>query len=275
MPISEILILGLIQALTEFLPVSSSAHLYLTSWWLGWAYQGVTFDLGLHLGTLIAIVMYFRRDWQRLLGAGLRWRPSTSMDVDQRLLLLLVLATFPAALVALLMGHDGAMWLRHPLLIAINLIVFGILLWWADRIPDRGDERSLTLGRGLLIGAAQALALMPGVSRSGITMTAGLLVGLDRMAAARFSFLLAVPVTTLATLKGVWDLATGENQEPLLVSDFVLGAAISAFAGLLCIHLFLAAIRRIGLAPFMVYRVLLGGALLWWWLAQGASALPT
>ena len=137
MPISEILILGLIQALTEFLPVSSSAHLYLTSWWLGWAYQGVTFDLGLHLGTLIAIVMYFRRDWQRLLGAGLRWRPSTSMDVDQRLLLLLVLATFPAALVALLMGHDGAMWLRHPLLIAINLIVFGILLWWADRIPDR------------------------------------------------------------------------------------------------------------------------------------------
>jgi undecaprenyl-diphosphatase len=269
MPITEILILGLIQALTEFLPVSSSAHLFLTSWWLGWAYQGVTFDLGLHLGTLIAIVVYFRRDWLRLFDAGLRWRPALTPTADQRLLLLLILATIPAALVALMMGSDGAMWLRHPVLIAINLILFGILLWWADRIPDRGDERTLTLGRGMLIGLAQALALMPGVSRSGITMTAGLLVGLDRMAAARFSFLLAVPVTTLATLKGIWDLLTAEVSEPLRVGDFLLGAAISAIAGLACIHLFLAVIRRIGLAPFMVYRVVLGTILLCWWFFVG------
>lgn len=271
MPITEVLILALIQALTEFLPVSSSAHLYLTSWWLGWSYQGVTFDLGLHLGTLLAILVYFRRDWQRLLGAGWRWRPwrSTAMDADQRLLLLLILATIPAALVALLLGSEGAMWLRHPLLIAINLIVFGVLLWWADRIPDRGDERSLTLGRGLLIGVAQTLALMPGVSRSGITMTAGLLLGLERMAAARFSFLLAVPVVTLGSLKGAWDLLSGKVDEPLLIGDFVLGAGISAVAGLLCIHLFMTVIRRMGLAPFMYYRLLLGGALLLWWWFSG------
>lgn len=270
MPTHEIVLLGLIQALTEFLPVSSSAHLVLTSWWLGWSYQGIIFDLGLHLGTLLAILVYFRRDWQRLLAAGWRWRPGQVADPDQRLLLILVLATAPAALVAVLMGSDGALALRHPVLIALNLIGFGVLLWWADRIPDRGDERSLSLGRGLLIGAAQALALMPGVSRSGVTMTAGLLVGLDRMAAARFSFLLAVPVTSLGALKALWDLLRGGHGESVRVSEFLLGAAISAVAGLACIHLFLSVIRRIGLAPFMIYRLLLGAAVLgWWWLGAG------
>lgn len=265
MPFSEILILALIQALTEFLPVSSSAHLYLASQWFGWSYQGLTFDLGLHLGTLIAILLYFRRDWVRMLGAGVRWRPGVALDADQRLLLILVLATIPAALVALLAGDWLAVSLRHPVPIALNLIGFGILLWWADRIPDRGDERVLSMGRGLLIGCAQALALMPGVSRSGVTMTSGLLLGLDRVAAARFSFLLAVPVTTLAALKGLWDVLRDRSAEPLLLTDFLLGAGISAVGGLLCIHFFLAAIRSIGLAPFMWYRVLLGGGLLLWW----------
>lgn len=265
MPFDEILILALVQALTEFLPVSSSAHLYLASQWFGWDYQGLTFDLGLHLGTLVAILLYFRRDWLRLLGAAARWRPGQVANADQRLFLILLLATIPAALVALLFGEFLATAMRHPLPIALNLIAFGVLLWWADRVPDRGDERTLDLRRGMLVGCAQALALMPGVSRSGITMTSGLLLGLDRISAARFSFLLAVPVTTLATLKGLWDLLRGKVAEPLLLSDFLLGAGISAVAGLLCIHFFLAAIRRIGLAPFMWYRVLLGSGLLLWW----------
>ncbi|MBV6413975.1 MAG: Undecaprenyl-diphosphatase [Xanthomonadales bacterium] len=257
-----VLLLALIQALTEFLPISSSAHLYLAGEWFGPGYQGLVFDLGLHLGTLLAVLVYFRRDWFALAHAAWRWRAGRPLDREQRLLLGLLLATIPGGLAALALGDAGATALRSYLVIGCTQIVFGALLYhaFARSADSRTDERGLTIGRAVLVGCAQALALVPGVSRSGITMTAGLLLGLERQAAARFSFLLAVPITTAAALHGVAELLKGGQTTD--VGSFWLGAAISCVAGLGCIHCFLATIRRIGMLPFFAYRLGLGLLLL-------------
>ncbi len=258
----QILILGLIQALTEFLPISSSAHLYLAGQWLGWGYQGLIFDLGLHLGTLLAVLLYFRSDWLHLARGLLRWRPGSGLDADQRLLLGLVLATIPGGIAALLLGDDNALALRNYLVIGITQIVFGGLLFFAFSRAAGAEraERSLSLRDAVLIGVAQACALIPGVSRSGITMTAGLLLGLERQAAARFSFLLAVPITAAAALHGVVELMRGDTGVDQ--GSFWLGAAVSAIAGYACIHFFLSIIRRVGVLPFFLYRAALGVVLL-------------
>lgn len=257
----KILILAVVQAITEFLPISSSAHLYLASEFFGWAYQGLIFDLGLHLGTLLAVLVYFRRDWLALARAAWRWRPGHGLDEDQRLLVGLTLATIPGGLAALALGDEGATALRNLAVIACTQIVFALLLWWAFWRAARHQtmERGFTVGRAVLVGCAQALALIPGVSRSGVTMTAALLLGMQRDAAARFSFLLAVPITAAAALHGVAELAKGESQVD--VQSFWIGAAIAALAGYACIHLLLVAIRKIGVLPFVLYRLLLGGLL--------------
>ena len=202
----HILVLALIQALTEFLPVSSSGHLVLASELLGWEYQGLAFDLALHFGTLIAVMAYFRREVMELIGQTLRWRPGKPLNDAQRLAFGIALGTIPAGLAGLALGDAGALFLRHPLMIAANLVVFGALLWFADlhsrRVAAKDETNalaSITFGKALLIGCAQALALMPGTSRSGATMTAGLLLGLPRTSAARYSFLLSIPVMVLAT----------------------------------------------------------------------------
>ena len=276
----QILILALVQAATEFLPVSSSAHLVLASEIFGWQYQGLSFDLALHCGTLIAILVYFRRDIAELVRGTLAWRPGHPLNPTQRLALGITLATIPAGIVGLLLGDAGALMLRHPVVIALNLIVFGLLLGLAEGWSRRHAQRALmaeasaagealgrlSIGRALLIGCAQTLALMPGTSRSGATMMAGMFLGFDRAQAARFSFLLAIPVMVLATAYGAWEALA----EPLAgLGSMALGMLISAVAGWFVIHFFLGVIRRIGTLPFVAYRVLLGvGVLGWFFLFQ-------
>ena len=278
----HILILALVQALTEFLPVSSSGHLVLASLFLGWDYQGLAFDLALHFGTLMAVLVYFRADFLALLREVLRWRPGQALNPMQRLGLGLALSTGPAAIVGLAMGEAGANLLRHPLTIGTCLVLFGVLLGVADRkTRDHGAARpapdadfveganavfaQMSLRQALLIGCAQALALVPGTSRSGVTMTAGLFLGMTRAAAARYSFLISAPVMVLASAHGLMELLLSEER--VIWTDFGLGALISALAGVVVIHGFLKIIRRVGVMPFVLYRVLLGsGVLIWYFL---------
>ena len=283
MDVVQILILALVQALTEFLPISSSGHLVLASYFLGWEYQGIAFDLALHFGTLLAVLGYFRRDLGALLREALRWRPGTRMNPLQRLGFGLGLSTIPAVIVGATMGDAGALLLRHPLVIAANLIVFGLLLGWADRrirdtrfaqatadadfVEDADAVFSrLTLRQAWWIGCAQALALVPGTSRSGITLTAGLLLGLTRAAAARYSFLMSVPVMVLALVHSGWEMRTA--SAPIAWGEFALGAAVSCVAGIGVIHVFLGVIRRVGVQPFVIYRVLLGVFVGFWYFAH-------
>jgi undecaprenyl-diphosphatase len=258
----QAVVLALIQGITEFLPVSSSAHLILVPAFTGWADQGLDFDVVVHAGTLVAIVAYFRaelavmaRDWLQSTRGGGETR-------DSRLAWWVIIGTLPAGLIGLLLKDYAEASLRSPLLLASGLIVFAILLGLADwRCRGTRDEYSLTLRDVLIIGFAQALALFPGTSRSGITMTAALFLGLSREAAARFSFLLAVPVIAAATLLVAVDLLQTEIETDWakLALAFVLAAA-SAYA---VVHYFLAFIRRIGMQPFVVYRIALGAVLLY------------
>ena len=275
MGVIQVLLLALVQALTEFLPVSSSGHLVLASLLLGWNYQGVAFDLALHVGTLLAVLLYFRRDVLQIVVAVLAWRPGRALTPSQRLAFGLALGTIPGAIAGLLLGNDGAMALRHPLMIAANLAVFGVLLGLASRRAPAPQEATgtgsdidrafagMSFGHAFLIGCAQALALMPGVSRSGATMTAALFLGWDRVAAARYAFLLSIPIMVLAG--GYEGLHLLQSDEPVAWADFALGMAVAAVAGLVVIHLFLGILRRIGVAPFVVYRLLLAAVVLVWW----------
>ena len=255
------LILALIQGLTEFLPISSSAHLILFPQLAGWADQGLAFDVAVHVGTLTAVVFYFRqelalmgRDWARSIA-------TRQQTAESRLAWGVLLGTIPVGLFGLLFKDVIETSLRSPLVIAYATIGFGLLLWWADaRGRRQRDEHSLTLGDILFIGLAQAMALIPGASRSGITITAGLMLGLTRPAAARFSFLLSIPVITLAGLLSMKDLIEGETA--LAWGDFALGAATAGVTAYLCIHFFLKLLDRIGMLPFVIYRLLLGVVLL-------------
>lgn len=257
--------LALIQGLTEFLPVSSQAHLVLYSLFTGELYQGLDFDIMLHAGSLVAVVVYFRRellamasDWLRLLTGG----PVTR---DSRLAWWILIATVPAGVLGFVFKDHAELALRSPLIMALALIVFGLLLGWADwRQRGQRDEYELSLKDVLIIGFAQALALIPGTSRSGITITAALFLGLNREAASRFSFLLSIPIIAAAGLLAGLELAESGLQTGVgvLIVGFV-AAAISAYA---CIHFFLAFIRRIGMLPFVVYRVILGIVLLSFWI---------
>ena len=261
MSYTEIIVLALVQALTEFLPVSSSAHLYLASHFFPGGYQGLAFDLDLHLGTLAAVLVYFRKDWLALFRATFAYRGGAP-DPEQKMMLGILLASIPAGLLGLAMSKAPGLTesLRHDTLIAINLIFFGVLLYVAERC-SRNSDQPLSIKQMLLIGLAQMLALVPGVSRSGITMTAGLFLGLKREDAARFSFLLAVPATGMAVAKGLWDVArTGDDQ--ITFMQFVVGALLSFCFGLVVIHVFLGLIRKIGVLPFTIYRVCLGVAVL-------------
>ncbi len=282
MDVVQILILALVQALTEFLPISSSGHLVLASYFLGWEYQGIAFDLALHFGTLLAVLAYFRADLLDIARALLRWRQGQPLDALQRLGIGLGISTIPAVIVGATMGDAGALVLRHPLLIAANLILFGLLLGVADRrVSDAGthattdfvDDANAVFGRlslrqAFLIGCAQALAMVPGTSRSGITLTAGLFLGLTRAAAARYSFLMSVPVMILAIVHSLWEMR--DASTPVAWGDFALGATVAGIAGIGVIHLFLGVIRRIGVTPFVIYRVLLGVFIVCWYFARGS-----
>ncbi len=253
--------LALLQGFTEFLPISSSAHLILLPRLLGWEDQGLAFDVAVHVGTLSAVVLYFRRelvpmarDW----GRSLLTRQQTR---DSRLAWAVLWGTIPVGLAGLAFKGYIEGELRSELVIATTTIGFGLLLWWADA-KGRGarDEYHLGWKDILIIGIAQAVALIPGTSRSGATMTAGLMLGLSREGAARFSFLLSIPVIVLAGgLKGL-DLI--EEAAPVDWGAMIIGVVTSAITAYACIHFFLKLLERIGMLPFVIYRLVLGGVLL-------------
>jgi undecaprenyl-diphosphatase len=257
----HLIILALVQGITEFLPISSSAHLVLVPVLSDWDDQGLAFDIAVHVGTLLAVVAHFRVDIARMVRGGLRPLTGGAVDVDGRLGWLVVMATIPVGLAGLAFKDVIETGLRSPAVIAWASIGFGLLLWFADRWGRRlRDERTLGWRGALAVGLAQALALIPGTSRSGITMTAGLALGLDRVAAARFSFLLSIPVIALAGGLQLVELAASDAGVAwgMLIAATLL-SAVSAWA---CIHLFLRWISRIGMLPFVLYRVALGVILL-------------
>jgi len=262
MTLIQIVVLALIQGFTEFLPVSSSAHLILGSIAFGWPDQGLVFDVATHLGTLFAALVYFRRDWLDMAGACLRPASTAADHRHRKMAAMVVLATIPALLIGGLGPDFVEKYLRDMTVIAWTTLGFGILLGVADRFSprDRGFD-SLGFRDALLIGLAQACALVPGVSRSGITITAGRMLGLGPDAAARFSFLMAVPIIAAAGTFGVYRVAEGRAGIDWL--QFGLALTLSFVAGWVCIAAFMALIRRVGLLPFVVYRLLLGVVLLW------------
>ncbi len=268
MDLIQVVILALIQGVTEFLPVSSSAHLILPSQLLGWEDQGLAFDVAVHFGTLLAVLTYFRRDIVSLVRGWLHSVSGYRQSPDGRLAWALLLATVPAAAAGFVLEDYIEANLRSITVIGVTTAVFGILLQYADW---NGHKRHVladtTWGGFLLIGLAQVLALVPGTSRSGITITAGLFLGLRREEAARFSFLLAIPLIAGAGLFKTLELvATGSTAE---LGAALLGAAIAALSAFACIHLFLRFVNRVGMLPFTVYRLLLAAVLLSWAAAQG------
>jgi undecaprenyl-diphosphatase len=263
LPNWQALILGLVQGATELLPISSSGHLILVPWLGDWDYLkehesfNQTFDVALHLGTLVAVVVYFWRDLIGLLRALLRTLSTRRVETaEERVAWFVVVATIPAALVGFLGEDLIAEHLGEPWQIAIALVVFAGLLWVADRQPERRGMGTLGPREALAIGAAQSLALMPGVSRSGITITAGRFLGLDRDSAARVSFLLLVPIVLGAVLlKGVQDVILGELP-PGSAGPFVVGTLAAAGAGLLAIDGLLGYVRRHDYSIFVWYRLI-------------------
>ncbi len=262
MSLLEAIVLAIVQGVTEFLPISSTAHLVLVPWLFGWTDPGLTFDVALHAGTLIAVLAYFARDWLAMLGSLLKGGRSDS-GVDGRLLGIILAATVPGAVAGYFLESYAETTFRSPVLIAAMLMGIAGLMWIADRRPTlvRGAE-SVSLADGLLIGLAQALAVIPGTSRAGITITAGLFRNLTREAAARFSFMLATPIIGGATLKkglDIWQhgLPPGAN-----VSDFAVGFVVSALTGYAAIAFLLRYLQVRTLKIFVVYRLVLGGIIL-------------
>ena len=251
--------LALVQGLTEFLPISSSGHLILLPQLFDWPDQGLYFDVATNTGTLLAVLLYFRRDVRELLLAWMRSIRRGGLSREGRLAWAVLWATVPVGAAGLLVANY-ADYLRTPLVIAATSIGFGALLWIADRSRGRRSVYEIRFTDVIVIGCAQALALIPGTSRSGITMTAGVFQGLSREGAARFSFLLAIPVSLLAGGLDAVHLITHPQVLPWELFGFaVLVAFISGYA---CIGLFLRLIERIGFAPFVIYRIVLGVVLL-------------
>ncbi len=260
----QIVVLALVQGLTEFLPISSSAHLVLPALLTDWPDQGLAFDVGVHFGTLIAVVTYFRVDLLHMAQGVLTYPAHRQYSEDIDLILRLALATLPVVVLGFLSKDYVEAHLRTVPVIAAATILFALLLWYADRSPpqDRGSGQGAVPGwaQAAFIGCMQVLALIPGTSRSGITITAALLVGLSRTRAARFSFLLSIPTISGAQLLLTLDLLQAENQQQWL--DLVSGAVIAGVAAYLCIHYFIALVERTGMLPYVIYRLLLGAVLL-------------
>lgn len=257
MDILQIIVLAIVQGFTEFLPVSSSAHLILVPAFTQWADQGQAFDVALHIGSLMAVVAYFRTDLKNMIIAWFSSLQTRRQTPDSRLAWAVIFATIPAGLVGLIFKDYIELNLRGAEVIATTTIIFGLLLWFADWIGKRNrDEHAMTWKDVLIIGCAQAIALIPGTSRSGITMTAALMMGLTRSAAARFSFLLSVPIILLSGGLKTIDLI--RSSTPVDWSALLAGTVLSALSAYLCIHLFLKLLEKVGMLPFVVYRLFLG-----------------
>ena len=251
-------ILGMVQGLAEFLPISSSGHLIVVPWLLGWPEHGLSFDVALHVGTLVAVVLAFAGDWWRMLAAAVRGlaagRPFD--DADARLLWLIALASVPGAVAGLLLDKWAETTFRSPVLVACALGGMGLVLWIADRSAANGDARAVSLREALLIGLAQAAAIVPGVSRSGASISMGLFLGHRREEAARFSFLLATPITFGAAVVKARHLVVGGDP------TVALGMAAAAVFGVLSIRLLLRYVRTRNYEPFVFYRFALAALVL-------------
>ncbi len=263
--IIEAVILGIVQGLTEFLPISSSGHLILAEWATGWKGElinSLTFDVALHVGTLAAVLWYFWRDWLSLGKASLRVLQGKAPQHEARLVWYIGLATIPAVIVGLTLEHTVETLFRNPLLVAAALIAGSLVMWLADRYSRR--ERflgSMTLGHALFVGAAQALALIPGVSRSGITISAALAAGYRREDAARFSFLLSTPVIGGAALLKLRHLSFQGHA----AWGCILGTLGSAVVGYLAIRFLIRYLERHSLAVFVWYRMALAALVVLFW----------
>lgn len=261
MDILQAIFLAVLQGLTEFLPISSSAHLILVPRLVDWPDQGLAFDVAVHVGTLAAVVTYFARDLKRMTRDWCASLVARRAVGESNLAWFIIVATIPTGLAGLAVKATLGDSLRSLVVIAVANLVFAALLWWSDR----SGPRTRALGEmrwrdALLIGLAQALALIPGTSRSGVTMTAGLLLGLTREAAARFSFLMAIPIIVLAGLLESWSAVRGgAGVDWPSVAIGTVASGVCAFA---CIHLFLKLVDRVGMLPFVLYRLALGAGLL-------------
>lgn len=261
MEIIQIIALALLQGLTEFLPISSSAHLILLPIIAGWEDQGLAFDVAVHVGTLTAVIFYFRTTIRQLIIDWLRSLQQRQNVGESKLAWAVILGTIPVGLAGMFLGDFVELFLRSPLVIATTTIVFGLLLGWADWKGKRNrDEQQLNWKDIFIIGVSQAIALIPGTSRSGITMTAALMLGLTREAAARFSFLLSIPVIFLAG--GLETIKLIKADQATDWFALTAGAIFSAISAYICIFLFLKLLERIGMWPFVIYRLVLGAMLL-------------
>jgi undecaprenyl-diphosphatase len=269
LPNWQALVLGLVQGLTELLPISSSGHLILVPWLFEWEYLeqndafNQTFDVSLHLGTLVAVGAYFWGDIVRLVGAWAETlRRRHIRTSDERVAWFVAVATIPAALIGALGENWIAENLGEPWQIAILLAVFAVVLWWADRRQPTREMGDLSLREAVSVGFAQSLSLMPGVSRSGITISAGRLLGLDRDSAARFSFLLLLPITFGAVIwKGIGDVLLADLPTGM-AGPFAVGVLASLASGLVAIVFLLGYVRRHDYSLFVVYRLLVSAAVL-------------
>lgn len=259
----EAIILALVQGLTEFLPISSSGHLILAPRFFGWSDQGPAFDIAVHLGSLLAVCFYFRDeilDIIRAWTASVTGKGSPYYEGEAKFGWSIVIATIPVCIVGLVWHDDIQIHLRSPMLIAATTLLFGIVLWLADRRGGRGDDEHVMRFRwALLIGCAQAIALIPGTSRSGITITAGLLLGLSRQAAARFSFLMSIPVILLASMNEVRELV--EQKAPVHWDIMFIGTLVSAVSAYLCIRYFIKLLEKVSMLPFAIYRIFLAAVI--------------
>lgn len=253
----QIIVLSLVQGLTEFLPISSSAHLIFVPKLFGWEDQGLAFDVAVHLGTLLAVILYFHQDLSQMIKEFCQSLYTRKITPYAKLMWFLGFATIPAGISGILFKETIETSLRSPLVIATTTVFFALIMLLADKLGE-GDKnvQKVSWKDAMLIGCGQAIALIPGTSRAGITLTAGLALGLTREAAARFSFLLSVPVIALAGIYESYSLF--KSNIAVDWRSLSLGLIISAITGFLCIHLFLKILQKIGVMPFVIYRILLG-----------------
>jgi len=260
----ESIILAIVQGLTEFLPISSSAHLLMVPWLFGWQAPPFVFDTSLHLGTLVAILIYFRKDLINLFFSFFRVLKTRNLknDQDGKLAVGIFIGTIPAGLVGLFFEDTIEAKFHSPYVIGVTLILLGIILWLVDKKSkkEKGLDK-IGIKEAVLIGCAQALALIPGTSRSGITMTAALLGNFDRETSARFSFLLATPITLAAGLYKLKDLLEIPMTQDIII-NFTVGFIVSAISGYLCIKYLIKFLQKNSFAIFAIYRIIIGLILL-------------
>ena len=261
MPLAQVIVLAVVQGLTEFLPISSTAHLYLSSWLLGWTPEALDFDIALHLGTLLAVLIYFLPDWIQIVGQGfgVRIGHDEQLKHNQMLLWLLAVGSIPVGIAGLAFSKQAEGPWRNPYVMGTMLVVIGIVMWIADRggreVRDLG---SFNFPDSLVVGLSQMLSIVPGTSRSGITISASLFRDFTRETAARFSFLLSTPAIAAAAGKALYDMHKQHGLAGILNPTFIVGVLVSTATGWAVIAWFLHYLRRGSLRPFVYYRVIFG-----------------